>query len=86
MDVNERVKHTIDHIVHDIDRIGSVVRVTEAEMETAMKEPLTEERWASMRSSLSEVHARLDGLRSFALACERRMAGSESEEELDVWL
>ena len=86
MDANDRTKQNIDRIVHDIDQIGSVVRMTEAELATFMKEPPNAERLASMKSRLSEVHARLDGLKEFALACERRMAGSTSEEELDVWL
>jgi hypothetical protein len=86
MDPNEHVKQNIDRIVHDIDQIGSVVRMTEAELAAVMKESPNVDRWASMKSRLSEVHARLDGLKEFALACERRMAGSASEEELDVWL
>lgn len=86
MDANDRMKHQIDRIIRDLDHIGSVVRATESDLSAAMREPPTEERFAGMRARLSEVHARLDGLREFALACERRMAGRETEEELDVWL
>jgi len=86
MDTSERVKQHIERIVQDLDHIGSVVRATEAELSATMREPQSEERFASMRARLSEVHARLDGLREFALACERRLAGREAEEELDIWL
>lgn len=86
MDANDRVKHTIDRIVHDIDQIGSVVRSTEEDLNEAVSQAPDPQRWSMMRSRLSEVHARLDGLKEFALACERRMAGTATEEELDVWL
>lgn len=86
MDANERMKQQIERIIRDLDHIGSVVRATESELTAAMRETPSEERLSSMRARLSEVHARLDGLREFALACERRMAGSKTEEELDVWL
>lgn len=86
MDANDRIKQQIERIVRNLDHIGSVVRATESELSAAMREGLSEERLAGMRARLSEVHARLDGLREFALACERRMAGKETEEELDVWL
>ena len=86
MDTRDRMKQQIERIVRDLDLIGSIVRSTESDLSAAVHEPPSEERLAAMRSRLSEVHARLDGLREFALACERRMAGRETEEELDVWL
>lgn len=86
MDTRERMKQHIEHIVRDLDHIGSVVRSTETELTATIREPLSQERLATMRAHLSEVHARLDGLREFALACERRLSGREAEEELDVWL
>ena len=86
MDLKVRMKQNIDRIVQDIDQIGSVVRMTEAEVAALIREAPNGERWATMKSRLSEAHARLDGLKEFALACEQRMAGSTSEEELDLWL
>jgi len=86
MGTKERMKQNIDRIVQDVDQIGSVVRATEAELAVLSDELRGDDRWLAIRSQLSEVHARLDGLKEFALACERRMAGATSEEELDVWL
>jgi len=86
MDAKDRMKQQIERIIRDLDHIGSVVRATESELSAAMREVPSEERLAGMRARLSEVHARLDGLREFALACERRLAGRETEEELDIWL
>lgn len=86
MDERDRMKQNIQMIIGDIESIGVVVRHTEHELSQVMTESPAQERLASMRSRLSEVHARLDGLKEFALRCERKMAGTESEEELDLWL
>ncbi len=86
MDVNGRIMQRIDRMVQDIDTIGSIVRTTEEELASVLSEDPGNERWHHMRSRLSEVHARLDGLKEFAIACERRMAGTAQEEEVDIWL
>lgn len=80
------MKLSIRHFLGDLDRVDSIVRTIEQELDTVCRSSPESDRLAGMREGLGEVHARLDGVREFILACERRAAHEPQEQDIDLWL
>ena len=86
MEPKELMMLSVERLVHDLDRIGSVVRRAERELDVVCSASNREAIVSSLKEELSEAHARLDGVREFVLACRKRSTELPEEEDIDLWL
>lgn len=77
---------SIRQVEMDLERIGTIVRTVEEELDGLPCTPRGRELVASMKEQLGEVHARLEGLCAFVQACERKATLPPEPEDIDVWL
>ncbi len=86
MEPKQKMNKTIRHLLHDIERISTVVREVEEELVTARPSSLTTRKIVMIKEKLGEVHARLDGVREFVINCQRQANEQPAVQEMDVWL
>ncbi len=86
MEPKDKMNKTFRHLLHDVDRISTVVREVEEELVTARPSSLTTRRIVQMKERLGEVHARLEGVHEFIVNCQREVSEQPSSQEVDVWL
>lgn len=86
MEPLELMKLSVEKLLHDLDRIGGVIRKAEHELGGVCSAPNRDAIVSSLKEELSEAHARLDGVREFVLSCRKRATELPEEEDIDLWL
>lgn len=80
------MQRSIRQVESDLERVGTIVRTVERELDELPCTPRGRELVASMKEQLGEVHTRLEGLYAFVQACERKATRPAEPEDIDVWL
>jgi hypothetical protein len=86
MEPKHVMKRSINHILSDLDRVGTIVRMVEKELDEIGSRIHPASKVADMKEKLGEIHARLDGMREFVLHCRLEASEVQVAEEVDVWL
>jgi len=87
MEPKRLMDNSIKVLLHDVDRISRLICNVQAELRSLQHLPRAEGRVSLMKEQLEEVHTRLEGVREFIIACQRRVNKRMVEEEdIDVWL
>ena len=86
MESKQIMKLSVERLEHDIERITTIVRSVESELEQVCKSPDRESLVLAMKVQLGEIHARLDGVKEFVAACRHRALDPRIEEDIDLWL
>lgn len=81
---------SIRRVEADLERIGTIVRTVERELDELPSTRRGRDLVAGMKEQLGEVHTRLEGLYAFVLACEQKAARPPESplesDDIDVWL
>lgn len=87
MEPKKLMNQKIGLLVHDVDRIGEIVRRVEKELNGVCTARPEDPKLLTIKEQLSEIHTRLEGVREFVLACQLQANGNvPQQEEIDVWL
>lgn len=86
MERKQVMKKTIRHILSDLERIRTVVHMLEEELNDLEHHVHPASKVAGMKEKLSEIHARLDGMKEFVEHCQKQSAVELVEQEVDIWL
>jgi hypothetical protein len=87
MEPKQLMENSIKVLLHDVDRISTLVCGVQTELRSLEHLPRAEGKVSVMKERLGEVHTRLEGVRDFIIACQRRVIKKEVEEEdIDIWL
>ncbi|MEX1138199.1 MAG: hypothetical protein WEB33_07870 [Bacteroidota bacterium] len=86
MESKDIMKLSVERLENDLERISSIVRTVESELGNVCDAANRQSLVLAMKVQLSEIHARLDGVREFVMACRRRALEPRVEEDIDLWL
>jgi hypothetical protein len=87
MEPKQIMENSIRVLLHDVDRISTLICRVQAELRSLEHLPRAESRVSTMKEQLGEVHTRLEGIRDFVIACQHRVNKKGVEAEgIDIWL
>ncbi len=87
MEPKQLRENSVKVLLHDVDRISTLICSVQTELGSLEHPPRVESTVCVMKEQLGEVHTRLEGVRDFIIACQRRVNKKAVEEEdIDIWL
>lgn len=88
MEPSQKMTKTVEQLLHDIGVADERLRSIRTEVGYLDHGRHGEVRILRIKELVSDLHARLEGMRDFVIACRDAAAKPESEEpeELDIWM
>jgi hypothetical protein len=87
MTKKEEMYRRIEELLHDADVIHEIITKAQKNLTDYLETKDDITKLEEVKVEINEVHARVEGMTEFVLACKTRVEESEKkEEEIDIWL